>query len=235
MPVPQIDPPGHLAIHLELVALTPVLLAWVGGLAGRISGGRTGRVLATTGSLAGLALLGLDLRPRGLARAVDHPLGREWLAAGIARVSWPTIAAALLAGLWMLATAIRAARQTPGPATAWRCGLAQALAIVPLPALVIACAWDDPGVHPPTNRNRRWFLIATAVILTVCAVLLPSPWPHLVATALAALLLPRWRVPLLLATLAAAWPLPHPAAHPAGVANATSVFLDNPVQNVTTG
>jgi hypothetical protein len=208
-----IDPPGHLAIHLEIVALTPILLCWAGFLAGVILGaGRGTRIIASIGITLGLGLLLLDLRSRGFALAVDRVLGREWFPPGIARVSWPTMAFAAVAGISAVFTSIRQHREIPGPRAAWACGLAMSLALVPLPALVGLC--DGTGIDEEMpgktadfrGKNRRWLPLCVALPMTLVACFTASPWPFGVTAALGVIICKRQRVALIIAVLATCRP-----------------------------
>jgi hypothetical protein len=219
MPAP-IDPPGHLAVHLEIVALTPILLCWAGALAGVIAGGargegtaRTTRALATIGVILGLGLLLIDLRSRGLALAVDGVLGREWFPPGIARVSWPTMAAAAINGLIILIPSIYRQREAPSPRTAWDCGWAMSLALVPLPALTIMCAGprksEETSKENADHRStiRRWSSLILALAMTLVACFSPLPWPFAVTAAFCVIVGKASRLPLIIAVLAACVPV----------------------------
>ncbi len=75
----QAVPPGHLNLHVPLVALSPALLASVAGIASRISP-HWQRGIATTGCVAAWLLLALALLPGGAASAYARPLANGWLA-----------------------------------------------------------------------------------------------------------------------------------------------------------
>lgn len=203
-----IAPPGHLAVHLEIVALTPILLCWAGALAGVIVGaGRGARILASIAVTCGLGLLLLDLRSRGFALAVDRVLGREWFPPGIARVSWPTMAGAAVAGCHALFTSIRQHREIPGPRAAWTCGLAMSLALVPLPALVGMCGITRNDEEKPSknadfcDKNRRWLPLCVALPMTLVACFTASPWPFGVTAALGTIFSKPQRLALIIAVL----------------------------------
>jgi hypothetical protein len=213
MPAPQLTPPGYLEWHAPLVAATPALLALTTGAAASLIGAsRSARAIGWVGMLAGLALLAVMLRERGMAAAFTDPIAHGWMRVG----TWQ-VAAALLSGVWA------ACRWRPGPARdplAW--GAATALsAVLPLVLLPLALLLLEPARRraPPGHLWPRWrtlrpvLVIGLGVAACWCvpgfgAARLPARLPMAVACALAAIGAGAWTPPLVLAALAAVAPLP---------------------------
>jgi hypothetical protein len=217
MPVPQMTPPGALDQHGLLVALTPVLLCAVAALAAAVIGERPGRsayalrLLIALNLVGALLIQGLFLLPWGPAAAYTEPL-----AGGLVRVGWLPTTTAFALGLW---SAWRWRPWGSGPGVGslgWslRTALGLSLPVVALPALAIAALADvreaDARHH---DGGRRWLaaglaIVASAVI--VCPLGMPHQVRWLIASAtllvMARAASTAWRMPLLFAAAAMAWP-----------------------------
>lgn len=217
MPAQQLVPPGHLDLHVVIVALTPPLLAAAAGIAcGIAGGGRASRVLGWVGMAVSFALLALFLAPQGVAKAYTQPLAH-----GLVRVGWWQVVAALAASGW---TAwcwqpLAAGGRSP---SGWglRTMLAMVLSLCPMPLAILACEADlrraTPGWLPKARWRRirgvavvalgviAWWLLATASPPSWPT----APWTMAVACGVAAITAAGpWRLPLVLAGAAALLPL----------------------------
>ena len=222
MPALQLTPPGHLEMHVVVVASTPAILALLGGIVTAIAGGtRAARALGWFCTLSGIALLVVFLRPGGVAASYTYPLAYGWMRVG----PWQ-ILAAILSGLWA-AVLWRPGHAQQGP-IGW--GVRTALALVlPLSLVVIgASAADlDPQPHLETRRwpQRALRLMAIALLSVAAAPVLLAhahagdlvvgEWQARLSMAVACFCAvsgsPRaWGVPMTLAALAALLPLSSP-------------------------
>lgn len=224
MPAPQLPPPGHLDLHVVIVALTPPVLAAVAGISCAISGGgRAGRVLGWIGMVASFALLALFLSPNGVAKAYSQPLAH-----GVIRVGWWQVAAALVSSLWAAwcwrPVASAAAAPLPGSrgASAWglRTMVAMLLPLCAMPLALLACEADLHRATPAWLPGARWHRVRVIAVIGLgvlawwlLAASAPpawptAPWAMAVACGVAAITSSGpWRLPLLLAGAAALAPL----------------------------
>jgi hypothetical protein len=220
MPAPQLIPPGHLDLHVVVVAATPALIAVIAGLATVIAGG--GRVARTLGWLClscGFGLLVLFLRPHGVSSSFTYPLDHGWVRVGPCQVLGSIISGGY-AAWWNRPSPER------GP---WGWGVRTALALV-LPiclfaCLVLGCEWDLqrslPQTHASRFRRMRPLLVALAAVLGYAALAshpaqtLSDPLPARLAMAAACGLVAllgetRWALPMAIAGASALAPLAAP-------------------------
>jgi len=222
MPAIQLTPPGHLDLHVVVVAATPAILALLGGVVAAIAGGtRAARALGWFCTLSGISLLVVFLRPHGVAASYTYPLAHGWMRVG----PWQILAAAA-SGLWA-AVAWRPGHAQQGP-VGW--GVRTALALVlPLSLLVVGAMGADLDPQPQVE-TRRWSrralrlaLIAALSIAGLMALvahpassdLFAGDWAARGCMAGACALAAgsgsgQWAVPMALAALAALLPLAAP-------------------------
>ncbi len=219
MPAVQLTPPGHLELHVVVVALTPASLLLVCGACGSLIGnGRFARLLAWTGMAAAIAIEVLFLLPHGLAAAFTFPIGHGWMRVG----TWQVVLS-LASGI---AGWLRWRPQLPERGCwgwGWRAGasLAMPLCLLPLLGLVAGCDAPISPVGPGRPLARRWRVLlglcATVVVACTLAVDDGDRWLPRVAACLGFALISvlasdAWRVVLVLAALAALLPLPPDSA-----------------------
>jgi len=222
MPALQLSPPGHLEMHVVVVAATPAILALLGGIVTAIAGdSRAARALGWFCTLSGIALLVVFLRPGGVAASYTYPLAHGWMRVG----PWQ-ILAAILCGIWA-AVVWRPGHAQQGP-LGW--GLRSALALLmPLSLLVVGAmgADLDPQPHLETrrwpHRALRLLIIAGLSVAGALALvahersgdLFIGDWSARWCMAAACVVAAsgstwRWGVPMILAALAALLPLAAP-------------------------
>jgi hypothetical protein len=211
MPAPQWTPPGHLDWHVVIVAATPAALALVaGGFVSVAGGGRAARALGWIAMAAALALLAAFLRPQGVAAAYTTALVHGWLRVG----PWQVVGA-LLAGLWS-AWAWRPDEERRGLGWGWRTMLSILMPLLLTPFVALGCERDLRATSATAARLRPPRLAVVLILGALACWLVPalgdgSPWarlPMAAASLTAASCAPGpWRVPLILAGLAALMPL----------------------------
>ncbi|MBA3710522.1 MAG: hypothetical protein H0W83_17085 [Planctomycetes bacterium] len=199
MPAPQLTPPGHLHLHVVLVAVTPPLLALItSGTLAVLGRGRASRILGWIGIAMAWVLLALFLKPGGIAAALGAPLAGGWIVIG----TWQ-VAAALAASAWTAWYWLPDAAVNP---TWWalRVAVAMTLPLCVLPALMLACEPDLRWNGPAGAARRSTLRVSSALILTVACWVTPSALAMAIAAAVVAMTATSaWRLPAALACLGA--------------------------------
>ncbi|MBA2481620.1 MAG: hypothetical protein H0V44_13220 [Planctomycetes bacterium] len=199
MPAPQIAPPGHLDLHVVLVALTPSLLCLATALAlVAIGRRRAAGFVGWTGLGAAWLLLAVFLKPGGIASSLDAPLAQGWVVIG----AWQ-ILAALAAGAWAAFCWRPMPDGVPPAAWALRVAVAMALPICVFPPLLLACEPDLRGRPWQTDRWLQVRLVAVIGASVACWWIIAPLAMAIAAAVVAATVSGPWRLPIALACLAA--------------------------------